>query len=71
MVENAAESFGTKVFDVEPLTIGPVVSDVIVDLEVAYENVHRAKSYIIRPSPGAAASRRLAVSLKWTNTPAK
>jgi succinate dehydrogenase / fumarate reductase iron-sulfur subunit len=36
---------------VEPLTIAPVVRDLIVDFDKAYERVNKAKPYIIDPSP--------------------
>lgn len=51
LVENAVKIFGTTTFIVEPLTVAPVVRDLIVDLEKAYERVHRAKPYIIEHSP--------------------
>ena len=49
LVENAFAYFGTMVFEVEPITIAPVVRDLIVDLEQAYERVEKAKPYIIDP----------------------
>ncbi len=51
LVENAVKAFETNTFVVEPLTIAPVVRDLIVDLDKAYERVHRAKPYIIEHSP--------------------
>jgi len=50
LVENAVAHFGTTVFNVEPLNVAPVVRDLIVDLEQAYEKVHKAKPYIIEPA---------------------
>jgi len=50
LVENAVAHFGTTVFNVEPLNVAPVVRDLIIDLERAYEKVHKAKPYIIEPS---------------------
>ena len=47
LVENAVQHFGTSVFMVEPLNVAPVVRDLVVDLEKAYERVHKAKPYII------------------------
>ena len=47
LVENAVEQFGTTVFRVEPITVAPVIRDLVVDLEQAYERVHEAKPYII------------------------
>ena len=51
LVENAVESFGTTTFFIEPLSVAPVVRDLIVDIEAAYEKVNKAKPYIIDPSP--------------------
>ena len=48
LVENAVEEFGTETFDVGPITVAPVVRDLVVDLEQAYERVHKAKPYIIK-----------------------
>jgi succinate dehydrogenase/fumarate reductase iron-sulfur protein len=47
LVENAVAYFSTTVFKVEPITIAPVVRDLIVDLEKAYKNVNKVKPYII------------------------
>jgi succinate dehydrogenase / fumarate reductase iron-sulfur subunit len=49
LVENAVNLFETTVFHVEPITIAPVVRDLIVDLDQAYERVHKVKPYIITP----------------------
>ncbi len=49
LVENAVVHFGTTHFLVEPITIAPVVRDLIVDLDKAYERVHKVKPYIITP----------------------
>jgi succinate dehydrogenase / fumarate reductase iron-sulfur subunit len=51
LVGNAVAYFGGTVFTVEPLTIAPVIRDLIVDLEKAYERVDRVKPFIIEPSP--------------------
>jgi succinate dehydrogenase / fumarate reductase iron-sulfur subunit len=51
LVENAVELFNTFVFTVEPLTIAPVIRDLVVDLERAYQSVHIAKPFIIAPAP--------------------
>jgi succinate dehydrogenase / fumarate reductase iron-sulfur subunit len=51
LVEKAIELFGTRTFIVEPLTIAPVVRDLVVDLEKAYERVHEIKPYLISPAP--------------------
>ncbi|MBW1862224.1 MAG: succinate dehydrogenase/fumarate reductase iron-sulfur subunit [Deltaproteobacteria bacterium] len=50
LVENAVAYFGTTIFKVEPITIAPVVRDLVVDLEQAYERVNRVKPYIIKPA---------------------
>ena len=49
LVENAVALFGTTRFRIEPVTVAPVVRDLVVDWEQAYERVHRAKPYVIRP----------------------
>jgi len=51
LVENAISRFRTSKFKIEPLTVAPVVRDLIVDLDRAYERVHRVKPYIIDPAP--------------------
>jgi succinate dehydrogenase / fumarate reductase iron-sulfur subunit len=51
LVEKAVEQFKTHTFTVEPLTIAPVIRDLVVDLEKAYERVHLVKPYIIAPAP--------------------
>jgi len=50
LVEMAVEMFRTNVFKVEPLTIAPVIRDLVVDLERAYARVHAAKPYLISPA---------------------
>lgn len=50
LVENAVKQFRSTNFTVEPLTIAPTVRDLIVDLDHAYERIHRAKPYIITPA---------------------
>lgn len=56
LVENAVAYFGTMLFKVEPITIAPVVRDLIVDIEQAYQKVDKIKPYIIEPmqNPNAA-----------------
>lgn len=56
LVENAVAYFGTTLFKVEPITIAPVVRDLIVDIEQAYQKVEKIKPYIIEPmqNPNAA-----------------
>ncbi len=49
LVENAVHHFKTSVFEVEPIAVAPVVRDLVVDLEKAYEKVEKAKPYLIEP----------------------
>ncbi len=49
LVENAVRYFGTTTFKVEPLDVAPVLRDLIVDTDIAYERVDRVKPYIIEP----------------------
>ena len=49
LVENAVSLFGTTEFNIAPVSVAPVVRDLVVDWEKAYERVHRAKPYLIRP----------------------
>jgi len=54
LVQNAVKQFKTTTFTLKPLRIAPVLRDLIVDLEKAYERVHKAKPYVIKladPSP--------------------
>ncbi len=51
LVENAVHYFNTTTFTIEPLTIAPVVRDLLVDLEKAYERLEPVKPYIIKPAP--------------------
>lgn len=53
LVENAVGYFKTTEFEVEPITVAPVVRDLVVDIEQAYERVHRVKPYIIQPAENA------------------
>lgn len=50
LVENAVEFFGTTVFTIEPISVAPVLRDLVVDLEKAYDRVHRIRPFIIQPS---------------------
>jgi succinate dehydrogenase/fumarate reductase iron-sulfur protein len=50
LVQNAIQKFKTTTFTLKPLTIAPVLRDLIVDLAQAYERVHRARPYIIEPT---------------------
>jgi succinate dehydrogenase / fumarate reductase iron-sulfur subunit len=51
LVENAVADFNTSLFDIEPLRIAPVIRDLIVDIEKAYEKINRAKPYLIDAKP--------------------
>jgi len=53
LVENAVAYFGTTTFTVEPLGVAPVVRDLVIDTEKAYERVDRVKPFIIDPRPPA------------------
>jgi succinate dehydrogenase/fumarate reductase iron-sulfur protein len=62
LVENAVGYFGTTTFTVEPLNIAPVVRDLVVDIEKAYERVDRVKPYIIQPAPHEKEGEAYAIS---------
>jgi succinate dehydrogenase/fumarate reductase iron-sulfur protein len=51
LVENAINYFKTTVFTVEPLDVAPVVRDLVIDSDIAYQRVDRVKPYIINPVP--------------------
>ncbi|RLB96271.1 MAG: hypothetical protein DRH50_01735 [Deltaproteobacteria bacterium] len=51
LVENAVQMFKTQTFKVEPLTVAPVIRDLVIDLEKAYERIHIVKPYIIEFAP--------------------
>ena len=51
LVENAVRIFKTTTFTVEPLTVAPVIRDLVINMEEAYEKVHAVKPYILRPAP--------------------
>ena len=50
LVKDAIERFKTTTFVLKPLTIAPVLRDLIADLPQAYERVHQAKPYVIDPT---------------------
>jgi len=50
LVQNAIRQFKTTTFTLKPLSIAPVLRDLIVDLPQAYKRVHKAKPYIIEPA---------------------
>jgi succinate dehydrogenase / fumarate reductase iron-sulfur subunit len=49
LVENAVALFGTTTFTIEPLTVAPIVRDLVIDTEKAYHRLDRVKPYIIQP----------------------
>lgn len=51
LVERAIKRFNTTSFELEPLSIAPVVRDLVIDLEQAYSRVHEAQPYLIQPAP--------------------
>ncbi|MBW2596919.1 MAG: succinate dehydrogenase/fumarate reductase iron-sulfur subunit [Deltaproteobacteria bacterium] len=51
LVQNAVADFNTTTFSIEPLDISPVVRDLIIDVEKAYERLDAVKPYIIEPKP--------------------
>lgn len=51
LVENAVRDFRTTTFAIGPITAAPVVRDLVVDLEKGMDRVHKAKPYLIDPSP--------------------
>jgi succinate dehydrogenase / fumarate reductase iron-sulfur subunit len=51
LVKDAVEQFKTHTFKLRPLTIAPVLRDLVVDLEKAYDRLHRVRPYLIKPAP--------------------
>ncbi len=51
LVQNAVAEFNTHTFSLRPLNIAPVIRDLVVDLEKAYDKVHQIKPYLIKPAP--------------------
>jgi succinate dehydrogenase / fumarate reductase iron-sulfur subunit len=51
LVGDAVDYFKTHTFTIKPLTIAPVLRDLVVDLEKAYERIRIVKPYIIHASP--------------------
>ena len=50
LVKDAVDHFNTHTFMLKPLTIAPVIRDLVVDLERAYDRIHAAKPYLIKPA---------------------
>lgn len=65
LVENAVSYFNTTVFEIKPLTVAPVIRDLIIDIEKAYEKVNLAKPYIIKAEPPGGAETQA----EYTITP--
>ncbi len=57
LVENAVQYFKTHEFNIAPLSIAPVIRDLVIDISKAYASVNAAKPWIIKmadnPSPGS------------------
>lgn len=51
LIENAVDYFKTTTFNIQPIRVAPIVRDLVVDIEKAYERVNRAKPYIIKAKP--------------------
>lgn len=51
LVKNAVELFKTTTFVIRPLTIAPVLRDLTVDLESAYDRIRVVKPYLIKAAP--------------------
>ena len=47
LVQDAVDFFETTSFVLKPLSVAPVLRDLIVDLAQAYERVHQARPYLI------------------------
>jgi succinate dehydrogenase / fumarate reductase iron-sulfur subunit len=62
LVENAVAYFGTTLFKVEPITVAPVVRDLIVDIEQAYKKVEKIKPYIIEPMQNSNAANEYLIA---------
>jgi len=50
LVESAVDRFKTTVFTIKPLNIAPLVRDLVIDIEKAYERVEQVKPYLINPA---------------------
>lgn len=51
LVRDAVEQFNTHTFSLRPLTIAPVIRDLVVDLEKAYDKIHEIRPFLINPAP--------------------
>jgi succinate dehydrogenase / fumarate reductase iron-sulfur subunit len=50
LVENAVAYFNTTTFTIEPIDVAPVIRDLVVDIEKAYQKVEFVKPYVIDPA---------------------
>jgi len=57
LVENAVDYFKTTTFEVKPLAVAPVVRDLVVNFDNAYDRVNQVKPYIINPAPAPEAGQ--------------
>jgi len=62
LVENAVTYFKTSEFFIEPLDVAPVVRDLVIDTDTAYQRVDSIKPYIIRPEPPRGAGEEHQIS---------
>ena len=51
LVENAVAFFKTTEFTIKPISVAPVIRDLVTDTARAYERVVKAKPWIIKPAP--------------------
>ncbi len=51
LVQKAVTLFQTHTFIVEPLTVAPIIRDLVINMEKAFERVHLVKPYLIAPAP--------------------
>ena len=57
LVENAVDYFKTTTFEVKPLPVAPVVRDLVINFDKAYDRVNQVKPYIINPAPAPEAGQ--------------
>jgi succinate dehydrogenase/fumarate reductase iron-sulfur protein len=62
LVENAVDYFKTATFEIEPLPVAPVVRDLVINFDKAYERVNLVKPYIIHPAPVPDAGQPYAIT---------
>lgn len=51
LVENGVQLFNTTTFTLEPLEVAPVIRDLVIDSDLAYQRVDQIQPYIIDPLP--------------------